>query len=72
MKRLIGIIGMAVMVVLLLGFVFGTHGFGPTTPASGSVVFPESLRHAAGPEAMRDSCIPPTPFDLPTRWPAVC
>ncbi len=72
MKRLLGIIGMAVVVVLLLGFVFGTHGFGPTTPAPGAAAMSEGLRHGAGPEAMRDSCIPPTPFDLPTRWPAIC
>jgi hypothetical protein len=67
MKRVIGIIGLAVVAVLLMGGAICTQCAGPQAVAMGDANRPE-----IGAGEMLDSCIPPHPFDLPTRWPAPC
>ncbi len=74
MKRLIGIIGLAAITLLLMGSAFDLYG-GWKQPPLSSALWPEmdgAARSRVGDEAMRDSCVPPSPFDLPTRWPSAC
>ncbi len=68
MKRVLGIIGLAVVAVLLMGGAFYPQGRGKQAFSAepGAVVDPEWQGR------MRDSCLPPSPFDLPTLRPAAC
>jgi hypothetical protein len=62
MKQVIGIIGMAVVAVLLMSGTFCTQCAGRDVAAMGET---HGSEIKAG--EMLDSCIPPHPFDLPTR-----
>lgn len=74
MKRIMGIIGLAAITLLLMGSAFGIHG-GWYQPALARTNWPEkeeAARIRVESEGMRDSCVPPSPFDLPTRLPSAC
>lgn len=74
MKRLIGIIGLAAITLLLLGSAFDLHGNWNVAGPAG-IYWPEgeeTARIRAAFEGMRDSCVPPSPFDLPTRSLSAC
>ncbi len=75
MKRSLGIIGTAVFAVLLLiGGAHGLHG-GWKNNAPGKVDRPdkEEVRYTQESHAtMRDSCVPSSPFELPTARPTAC
>ena len=73
MKSTAGIIGMAVLVVFLMGDVFWTPGRAthPAAQTSGDETR-ELARIVADAGRMVDSCVPPHPFPLPTLTPAEC
>lgn len=74
MKRLLEIIGLAAIAVLLMGGAHGLHG-GWKNNAPGKVYRPDKEEVAVGglaDGAMRDSCVPSSPFHLLTDRPAVC
>jgi hypothetical protein len=72
MKNLVGIIGVAVLAVSLAGGVIWSHRStaDPVSTASPSEKKVSQIDPDAG--RTRDSCVPPHPFDLPTRRPAEC
>ncbi len=74
MKWVLGIIGIAAIAALLMGEAFGIQG-GPRQATTSKTDWPEKegIPYTLGVQGvMRDSCIPPMPFDLPTRGPAAC
>ncbi len=75
MKRVIGILGLAAIAVLvLIASAVGIYG-GGKQPTLAKAYWPEKegVAHArGGEEAVRDSCVEPHPFDLPTRSPRPC
>ena len=75
MKRVLRILGIAVITVLVLvGGALGTFGAEKQlTIAKSDWPEKEGVSYASmGSGWMRDSCVQPNPFDLPTRRPAVC
>ncbi len=75
MKRVIGILGLAAIAVLvLIASAVGIYGEGKQ-PTLAKTYWPEKEGVAHTREAhgeMRDSCVEPHPFDLPTRGPRPC
>ena len=75
MKRVFGILGIAAIAVLVLvGGALGTHGEKrELTIAKTNWPDKEGVSYTiVGRGGMRDSCVEPNPFDLPTRRPAIC
>ena len=74
MKRLIGIIGLAAITILLMGSAFGIHGAWkqPDLARTNWPEREETTRIRVESEGMRDSCVPPSPFNLPMRLPSAC
>jgi hypothetical protein len=74
MKRVIGIIGAAVLAILIMGGAFAAQRTGrQATP--GKIYRPdkEEVRNTrAGRVTSQDSCVPQTPFHLPTARPQAC
>ena len=74
MKRLLEIIGLAAIAVMLMGGAHGLDG-GWKNNAPGKVYRPDKEEVAIGGLAhgsMRDSCVPTSPFQLPTAGPRAC
>jgi len=67
MERVVGITGLVVIAVLVLGGVVFARCGGHQAVAFGDAVRPEARSGGAS-----DPCIPPHPFDLPTRGPRPC
>ena len=75
MKRVFGILGIAAIAVLVLvGGALGTHEGGRQfTIAKTNWPEKEGVSYASvGHAGMRDSCVEPSPFDLPSIRPRVC
>lgn len=73
MKSMARIVGMALLAVFLMGDVFWTtrSATHPAAQTSGDEMR-EVARIIADSGKMRDSCVPPHPFPLPTLKPMEC
>ncbi len=74
MKRLLEIIGLAAIAVLMMGGAVTIQDRGMSTHTA-RIYWPEKeevTRVEVGLMGMADSCVPSSPFDLPTAGPRAC